>query len=66
MDQLNELSLKFQGHYMTKMNKQLKSEKEILEKNKIEMVRHISYWYSNHIDIDFTAEDAGRVEQCKT
>ena len=43
MDQLLDLSQKFQGHYMTKMNKQLKSEKEQLEKLKTEMVISISY-----------------------
>ena len=31
MKELQELSNKFQGHYMTKMNKQLKAEKEQLE-----------------------------------
>ncbi len=31
MSELQELSNKFQGHYMTKMNKQLKAEKEQLE-----------------------------------
>jgi hypothetical protein len=28
MKELTELTTKFQGHYMTKLNKQLKSEKE--------------------------------------
>jgi hypothetical protein len=39
MRELQELSNKFQGHYMTKMNKQLKSEKEHLEAQHKEIVR---------------------------
>lgn len=38
MKELQEISNKFQGHYMTKMNKQLKTEKEQLDKLNNEMV----------------------------
>jgi chemotaxis protein CheY-P-specific phosphatase CheC len=41
MKELQELSNKFQGHYMTKMNKQLKAEKEQLEAQHKEIVRLI-------------------------
>ena len=33
MKELSELTTKFQGHYMTKLNKQMKLEKEQLEKS---------------------------------
>ena len=38
MGQLNEISSKFHAHYMTKQNKQLKFEKEQLEKIKFDLV----------------------------
>ena len=35
------MSAKFHGHYMTKLNKQMKLEKEVLEKEKSDLVRYL-------------------------
>jgi chemotaxis protein CheY-P-specific phosphatase CheC len=45
MKELQELSNKFQGHYMTKMNKQLKAEKEQLETQHKEIVSFIKTFF---------------------
>jgi chemotaxis protein CheY-P-specific phosphatase CheC len=50
MKELQELSNKFQGHYMTKMNKQLKAEKEQLETQHKEIVS----FYKNFLYILFS------------
>lgn len=50
MRELQELSNKFQGHYMTKMNKQLKAEKEQLETQHKEIVS----FYKNFLYILFS------------
>ena len=39
MEQLLDVTAKFNGHYMTKMLKQVKAEKDTLEKTKTEQVK---------------------------
>jgi len=39
VEQLLDVTAKFNGHYMTKMLKQVKAEKDSLEKTKTEQVR---------------------------
>jgi gamma-glutamyl phosphate reductase len=48
MKELTELSTKFQGHYMTKLNKQLKAEKEQLEKQNHELSDQVKLLLSDN------------------
>ena len=41
MEQLLDVTAKFNGHYMTKMLKQVKAEKDALEKTKTEQTQSI-------------------------